>query len=181
MKKFTILVFSFLFLLGCNNAPTKVQQNTNADTNIPAQKPDELSTVSSHSQDKKDELSANTTDSEVTKSGEKSKWKQSGNPIDTTSFDAKIKQIQDKLKSNPKDENLNKSLADAFVARGMALTDARQYASALGDYRRALKLDPANETAKQWIDEIIGIYDSMNKEYPKEGEEPPPLPFKKES
>jgi hypothetical protein len=62
----------------------------------------------------------------------------------------------------------------------MALTDARQYASALGDFRRALKYDPSSEEAKTWIDQIIKIYDSMNKEYPKEGEEPPPLPWKGE-
>ncbi len=117
----------------------------------------------------------------VNKSGEKTKWTQSGNPIDTTSFDSEIKQVEAKIKSNPKDETLKKSLADAYVARGMALTDARQYASALGDYRKALKLDPANETAKQWIGQIIGIYESINRAYPPEGEEPPPLPFKKES
>ncbi|CAN5853812.1 hypothetical protein BH20ACI4_BH20ACI4_32390 [soil metagenome] len=177
MKKIAILSFCFLFSVGCNNTPITVQQNTNA--NVPVQKPDELSTVSSHSQDKKDEKlpDANT----VKKSGDKTKWTQSGNPIDTTSFDSEIKQVEDKIKSNPKDETLKKSLADAYVARGMALTDARQYASALGDYRKALKLEPANETAKQWIGQIIGIYESINRSYPPEGEEPPPLPFKKES
>ena len=117
----------------------------------------------------------------VPKSDAKTKWTQSGNPIDTTAFDADVKQAESKLKSNPKDESLKKSLAEAYVKRGVALTDARQYASALGDYRKALKLDPANETAKNWIEQIIGIYESINRSYPPEGEEPPPLPFKKES
>lgn len=112
------------------------------------------------------------------KSGEKTKWTQSGNPIDTTEFDAEIKNIQDKMKENPKEESLKKMLAEAYVKRGMALTDARQYASALGDYRKAQKLDPANELSKEWIGQIIGIYTGMNKDYPKEGEEPPPLPAK---
>ena len=115
------------------------------------------------------------------KSDTKTKWTQSGNPIDTTAFDSEIKQAESKQKANPKDETLKKSLAEAYVKRGIALTDARQYASALGDYRRALKLDPANEEAKKWIEQIISIYESINRSYPNEGEEPPPLPFKKES
>ena len=179
MRKITILSFSLLFLIGCNNAPTKVQQNSN--TNVPVQKSDDISTVSSHSQDKQNAQSQNMNGSVVPKSDAKTKWTQSGNPIDTTGFDAEIKQAESKLKANPKDEGLKKSLAEAYVKRGVALTDARQYASALADYRRALKLDPANETAKQWIDQIIGIYESINRSYPPEGEEPPPLPFKKES
>ena len=96
-------------------------------------------------------------------------------------FDSEIKQAETKQKANPKDETLKKSLAEAYVKRGIALTDARQYASALGDYRRALKLDPTNEEAKKWIEQIISIYESINRSYPSEGEEPPPLPFKKES
>jgi hypothetical protein len=112
--------------------------------------------------------------------GTKTKWTQSGDPIDTSSFDAEIKQVQDKMKANPKDESLKTALAENFVKRGLALTEARQYASALGDFRRALKQDATNEEAKKWIDQIISIYNSINKEYPKEGEEPPPLPFKKQ-
>lgn len=73
----------------------------------------------------------------------------------------------------------SKALGDAYYKRAVALTEARQYASALGDYRRALKNDPSNAEAKDWVDKIIMIYDSMNKTSPKEGEEPPPLPFKK--
>ena len=34
---------------------------------------------------------------------------------------------------------------------------------------------------KEWINQIIDIYEGLNKDYPKEGEEPPALPFKKES
>lgn len=179
MRKNTILILCFLFFIGCGNEPAKVQQNSNA--NIQTQKSDELSTVSSHSQTVKNEQSTDNSGSVVPKSETKTKWTQSGNPIDTTAFDSEIKQAESKLKTDPKDESLKKSLAEAFVKRGVALTDARQYASALGDYRRALKLDPANETAREWIDQIIGIYDSINRSYPQEGEEPPPLPFKKQS
>lgn len=179
MKKIAILSFLLLVSIGCNNAPTTVQQNTNAPQNTNANQlskgADEL--VSSHSQDKKPEQMPNVSNQN---SGEKTKWTQSGNPIDTAEFDAEIKNVQEKMKANPKDETMKTLLAEAYVKRGMALTDARQYASALGDYRKAQKLDPTNETAKEWIGQIIQIYGSLNKDYPKEGQEPPPLPFKKE-
>ena len=181
MKKIAILNFLLLVSIGCNNAPTKVQENMNVSPNTSVSQhstgANDL-TVSSHSQDKKSEQMP--TNAGNQNSGEKTKWTQSGNPIDTTEFDAEIKNVQDKMKENPKEESLKTLLADAYVKRAMALTDARQYASALGDYRKAQKLDPKNETAKEWIAQIIQIYGSLNKDYPKEGQEPPPLPFKKE-
>ena len=115
----------------------------------------------------------------VPRSETKTKWTQSGNPIDTAEFDAEIAKAEKALKAKPKDAAAKKNLSEAYVKRGVALTEARQYASALGDYRRTLKLDPTNEEAKNGMDTIIGIYESLNREYPKEGEEPPPLPFKK--
>lgn len=184
MKKIAIFNILLLFFIGCGGdsaTTTKVQQNSNTNSTAPAS--NELPTVSSHSQaattPKDSSTSLTAENNSVTKSDGKTSWTQSGNPIDTTGFDTEIKQAQEKIKSNSKDETLKKSLADAYVARAMALTEARQYASALGDYRKALNLDPENETAKQWIGQIIGIYEGINRAYPKEGEEPPPLPFKK--
>ncbi len=107
------------------------------------------------------------------------KWSQSGEPIDTAKFDGKIAEAEKAVKAKPSDEAAKKALADAYFVRGSALTEARQYASALGDYRRALKLDPNHDESKNWIDQIINIYAMLKKDYPKEGEEPPPLPFKK--
>jgi len=101
----------------------------------------------------------------------RTKWTQGGDPIDTAEYDSAISKV---TKSSDK-----KAIGEAYFNRAVALTHARQYASALGDYRKAIKYDPDNAEAKQWIDQILGIYDSMNKEAPKEGEEPPPLPFKK--
>lgn len=138
-----------------------------------------LQTVSSHTTEKALPPAANST--VVPKSDTKTKWTQSGNPIDTSKFDAGVVEAEKNQKAKPSDAAAKKDLAEAFVARGVALTDARQYASALGDYRRALKLDPNNEEARKWIDQIIAIYTSINREYPPEGEEPPPLPFKKEA
>ena len=108
------------------------------------------------------------------------KFAQGGEAIDTAKFDGTIADFEKTHKAKPNDETVTKNLAQAYFDRGVALTDARQYASALGDYRRASKLDPTHEEAKNWIDQITNIFNSLpNKKAPKEGEEPPPLPFKK--
>jgi tetratricopeptide (TPR) repeat protein len=101
-----------------------------------------------------------------------------GDPIDTTVYDTAIAAAEKKLKEKSDDE-AKENLAEAYFERGFALTEARQYAAALGDYRRALKYDPDHEESKKWIDQIVGIYSMMKREAPKEGAEPPPLPFKK--
>ncbi|MEO7657996.1 MAG: hypothetical protein ABIV48_00140, partial [Pyrinomonadaceae bacterium] len=114
----------------------------------------------------------------VAPSNGQSKWTQSGDPIDTKEFDSAIMSAEKALSTKPADAAAKKHLADAYLKRAMALTDARQNASALGDYRRTIKYDPSNTEAKNWIDQIISIYTSINRSYPAEGEEPPPLPFK---
>lgn len=103
-----------------------------------------------------------------------------GTPIDTSKYDADIKQAETKYDKNKEDNAAKMSLAQAYLARANALTlEGRQYNAALGDYRRTLKYDPANEEAKKWIGEIVGIYQSLGREVPKEGEENKPLPFEK--
>ncbi len=175
MKKIIILNAVILFLIGCDGA---ARQSANANISS-AKKPTDSLVVSSHSQDKTPTASdATQTSPPVQKSGTKSKWTQSGNPIDTSEFDADIAKAEKSQKTKPKEESAKKALAESYLKRAIALTEARQYASALGDYRRVLKFDADNEEAKKWIKEIIAIYDSINREFPNEGEEPPPLPFK---
>ncbi len=103
-----------------------------------------------------------------------------GDPIDTSKHDAEIEQAEKELKTKPQDADARMALAKAYHARASALTKARQYRSALGDYRRTLKYDPENEDAKEMSTTITGIMKSMGREIPAEGEEPPPLPFKKD-
>jgi tetratricopeptide (TPR) repeat protein len=172
MKKITVLVFSILVSAGCGTPPEQA-------INSPAKNLNNNSlTVSSRSiNNTANSPSSNTT--AVPKSGEKTKWTQSGEPIETKEFDAEIAKAEKALKAKPNDETAKKALAESYFKRGFALTEARQYAAALGDYRKASKLDPNNEDAKTWINRIIEIYDGLNKDYPKEGEEPPALPFKK--
>jgi tetratricopeptide (TPR) repeat protein len=108
-----------------------------------------------------------------------SKWTQSGEPIDTTKFDKAIADAEKAVKAKPDDDAAQKALAQAYYERGFALTEARQYASALGDYRRTVKYDPDNAEAKEWIDQIVTIYTMLKRQPPNEGEEPKALPMKK--
>lgn len=107
------------------------------------------------------------------------KWSQSGDPIDTTKYDKAIADAEKTQKAKQADAAAKVALAQAYYDRGFALTESRQYASALGDFRKALKLDPSHADAKQWEQQITGIYQMLKKEPPKVGEEPPPLPLHK--
>ena len=167
--KSVIICLSICFAFGCSNAAKPVSQS---NTNTVIGTPEKPQTAIAHS-------SENQKLNPSTSTGEKSKWTQSGDPIDTKEFDTTIASAEVALGKKPSDEAAKKALGAAYYKRAEALTGARQYASALGDYRRALKHDPSNTEAKDWIERIISIYDSINRESPKEGEEPPPLPFTK--
>jgi len=170
MKKLLLIAGIAMLASACDSA--RPVQSTNSATSKPPtnEKPQ---TAIAHSSEKQTPPAA------PAANGEKSKWTQSGDAIDTAKFDAAVMTAKKTLDGKPTNASAQKVLADAYYERAVALTDARQYASALGDYRRTLKLDSANADAKEWIDKIIMIYDGLKKEYPKEGEEPPPLPFTK--
>ena len=165
--------FVAIFSIACNNSGPTVVTNSNANTNTSAERPmrsGQMNTIA-HTTENQPPRAAN--------SNAGGKWTASGDPIDTARFDGVIAEAEKAVKAKPNDEAAKKTLAQAYFDRGAALTEARQYASAIGDYRRALKYDPTHEEAKTWIDQIVGIYAMLKKEAPKEGEEPPPLPFKK--
>jgi tetratricopeptide (TPR) repeat protein len=173
MTKIYLLISATLiisFLNACDSAGKPVVESNNGAP--VAAKNDKPQTAIAHSLE-------NQTPKDAGQSGEKSKWTQSGDPVDTKEFDSAIASAEVALNKKPSDADAKKALGAAYFNRAEALTKARQYASALGDYRRALKYDPSNSTAKEWIDQISSIYASMNRESPKEGEEPPPLPLKK--
>lgn len=164
-----VVIFLLLVpMLACNRAGAPVVNSTRP-INV-AQQSNEAQSVLAH-----------TTENQTPKPSNSNSGKrpQSGEPIDTSKFDAVIAAGERESKSKPSDAAVQKALAEAFFERGVALTEAKQYASALGDYRRALKLDPNHEESKKWIDQIVNIYAMMKREAPKEGEEPPPLPFNK--
>ncbi len=168
MYKIVAVFFALTFFIACNDAAKPIAQS-----NSPASStPDKSQTAIAHSSDKKAPAVPN-------QPSTGSKWTASGDPIDTTKLDAAITKAQKAASDKPNDPSAKKALATAYYERGVALTDARQYASALGDYRKAVKNDPSNTEAKEWIDKITMIYDSLGRQAPKEGEEPPPLPMKK--
>jgi tetratricopeptide (TPR) repeat protein len=167
--KSALILLVLIPLLACNNAAPVA--NSDRSINV-AQQSNEARSVIAHTSENQTPKPAG---------ANSGKWSQSGDPIDTSKFDSAIAAAEKESKAKPSDDAAKKALAEAYFERGVALTDARQYASAIGDYRRALKLDPTHEESKKWIDQIVSIYAMLKKEAPKEGEEPPPLPFKKEA
>lgn len=170
--KLPIALVAAMLAISCDGGNLRPVANNN--TNSQPARAEKTDSVAAHTTENQTPRSA---DADVSQGS--SKWTQSGDPIDTTKFDAAIMTAERALAAKPDDASAKKAVAQAFLDRAMALTEARQYASALGDYRRTLKHDPANAEAKQWIDQIVMIYKSINRSYPNEGEEPPPLPFKK--
>jgi tetratricopeptide (TPR) repeat protein len=168
--KLMIITLLLLASFACGNAGRPVAVETNSSATTPSK--ERPQTAIAHGAE-------NPPPKSDAAPGEKSKWTQSGDPIDTKEYDTAIASAEVALGKKPTDTESKKALGAAYFKRADALTGARQYASALGDYRRALKYDPSNAEAKDWVDKIIMIYGSINREYPKEGEEPPPLPFKK--
>jgi len=174
MKAISItILISGILLAGCNNASQPVASGNNSA--VP-QRSEKTETVIAHTTENQTAPSENS----AVRSAAKTKWTQSGDPIDTKEMDADIAKAESFVRSKPNDAEAKKSLSEAYYKRAVALTDARQYASALGDYRRTLKYDPDNAQARNWVEQIVSIYDSMGRESPPEGQEPPPLPFKPE-
>ena len=162
MKILKIAFLSAAALSAINCGTTA--QTTNSAANSPIVKADNSTVISSHSGDAPP---IDTPPSSKTTSTESPMAR----AIDVTQLNAEIERAQ----KNPNDK---KALGEAYFKRAFALTEAAQYRSALGDFRRGLKLDPTNADAKAMHDQIIQIFGSINREPPKEGEEPPPLPFK---
>jgi tetratricopeptide (TPR) repeat protein len=101
-----------------------------------------------------------------------------GQAIDTSKYDAEIERLQKQLEKKSGGDADRAALAHAYLDRANALTKAKQYRAALGDYRRTLKYDPSNEEAKNMGGTIVSILQQMGRDVPQEGAEPSPLPFK---
>ncbi len=93
----------------------------------------------------------------------------------TPELDAKIEKAESKAKASGASETDKLAAAAVYVERANIYRDAGQpvlYKFALGDYRRALRYQPSNEEARAKMDEIVGIYNSMGRPVPTNGNEP---------
>ncbi|HEX8069770.1 MAG TPA: hypothetical protein VF546_07460 [Pyrinomonadaceae bacterium] len=91
--------------------------------------------------------------------------------VDTAALDEKIEKLEAKIKANGTAAD-RKALASVYLQRANVYRDAgspQLYKFALGDYRRVLKYDPANAEAKDKMDEIVSIYQSMGRPVPTNG------------
>ncbi len=174
MKKYLAISLASLISIGCGAASNQtatsnnnvaVVQSSNAATVRP---PNDSPIVSSHSTDAKEKPPAPSADKPASTSTESPMAR----PIDVAQMNADIEKAEAEYKKNPK---AKEALAKAYFIRATALTDAAQYRSALGDYRKGLKLDPNDEDAKKMHDQIISIFQQIGREPPKEGDEPKPL------
>lgn len=169
-----------LFGAACNNAPNTANSQT-ANTNSSVQRSNDSLVVSSHSTPK----SAATPPTAATApNSAASNSSTSGNSpmakaVDLSEMTANIEKAEKAYKAKSDDAKLKDALAEAYFKRAFALTEAAQYRSALGDFRKGLKLNPNAKEARDMHDQIIDIFKSINREPPKEGEEPPPMPFNK--
>lgn len=178
MKKITILSLSVLFLIGCGNANQQTAnapaQNAANNSTVAVTKPamNDSGLVSSHSTEK----------SAPPKNGSDKMSVGSPNQqaVDVSEMTAKIEKAEKEYKAKTTDAKAKETLAAAYFERAFALTKAAQYRAALGDFRKGLKLNPNDTEAKAMHDQIISIFESIGREPPKEGEEPTPMPYKKE-
>ncbi len=169
--KYLVAISAICLAASCSSEKAEIAQNTNS-SNAPL-RAEKLQDTAVHTTENQTPKPANSS------SNSGGKWSQSGDPVDTAKFDKAVADAEKASKAKSSDEAAKKTLAQAYFERGFALTEARQYASALGDYRRALKYDPEHAESKEWIDQIVNIYTMLKKPPPKEGEEPPPLPLQK--
>lgn len=92
----------------------------------------------------------------------------------TPELDAKIEKAEAKAKAKGAGDADKKAAAAAFVERGDVYYSAQQpslYKFALGDFRRALRYDPQNQEARQKMDQLVSIYNSMGRPVPTNGQD----------
>ncbi|CAA9423046.1 MAG: hypothetical protein AVDCRST_MAG74-3133 [uncultured Pyrinomonadaceae bacterium] len=173
MKKVLILSLATLFSISCSSAVQQADAPSNQ--NAGTVKSNDSAIVSSHSAEAGKTVSPSAPDKPVSSASTESPM---ARPIDAAEMTADIERAEQAFKKNPK---AKEDLAKAYFVRATALTGAAQYRAALGDYRKGLNLNPTDEEARKMHDQILSIFKSIGREPPKEGEEPKPLPFKKES
>ncbi len=175
---------TFIFALGfglmnfaCGRGDSASQSNQNANASNTASrsgtasKSKELGATSSHS---------NGGGATATTNGGAAPAAAAGGEADralanTAEYDERIEKAAKKADASGASAADKQAAAEAYLARGNVYRDAgnpRLYKFALGDYRRALRYDPTNSEAKEKMDEIVSIYQSMGRPVPTNGLEP---------
>ena len=111
--KILVVSFAASLLIGCNNAGP-VQTNANSQNSLP--KTEKRETVIAHTTENQSPPSM----APDGNSGQKTKWSQSGDAIDTKEFDAAVAKAQADLKAKPTNGELMTALASAHFKRGVA-------------------------------------------------------------
>lgn len=175
MKKAVIIGFFAFALTACGNTAAPVATQNANNTNVSPPKNAESLVVSSHSTGKTGSAN-NAAQNDASKTQTESPMAKT---VDVAEMTAAIEKAEKDYKAKPADPQAKDALAKAYFTRAFVLTKAAQYRAALGDFRKGLKLEPDDEDARKMHDEILRIFAGMKREPPKEGEEPPPMPFKK--
>lgn len=159
-----------LFVSACGNqTPTTTERAQQNNVNVAINKTDNSLTVSAHSQNKTQTASVPAKPENASPMAR---------AVDVAKLTEDIEKAKAAYDKNQKSDEAKKALAKAYFDRAFILTDAAQYRAAMGDFRKGLKLDPGDDKAQKMYDEIIRIFESIGREPPKEGEEPPPMPIK---
>ena len=174
-KKLLILSLVAVFSAACGNSAQTSIQNQPNNVNAPANKPNDSLTVSSHSQNKPATASVPATSTNP----KQENASPMARAVDVEKMTEDIEKAKAAYDKNQKSDEAKNTLAKAYFERAFALTDAAQYRAAMGDFRKGLKLDPNNAEAEKMYGEIIRIFQSIGREPPKEGDEPPPMPINK--
>lgn len=94
--------------------------------------------------------------------------------LDTAALDAKIEKAEAKAKAKGATAADKRAAAAAYLERANVFYNAGTpslYKFALRDFRIALRYDPTNEEARGKRDQIVEIYQSLNKPVPELGNE----------
>ena len=95
-------------------------------------------------------------------------------PVETPEMDAKIEKAEAKAKAAGASDADKKAAARAYFERANFFRDNGKpelYKFALADYRRGLRYDPTDASARAKMDEIIFIYKGMGRPVPELGNE----------
>jgi uncharacterized surface anchored protein len=156
-----------LLLAGCGGDPSTIttKQNSNSTANTaPASggqsnaDASNVGVVASHG------ASSNTASGGAATSGKP--------PVETPELDAKIEKAAAKAKASGASAADKKAAAAAYMDRAdfyWSAGNVQLYRYALGDYRRVLRYDPDNEQAKERIDYLVSVYQSLNRPVPDNG------------